>query len=166
MCDRRPTDTARARSLASLAEQGTAPAAEEGPVVDLPPRALAWVLGVELAAVVAVIATVDGPPPPSALGAAALLVLLSVAHTELATGVERNRRRVAQTSYFDLSSVWTFAGALLLPPPLAAAVVLVIYTHLWRRVWRPSGVPLHRHVYTTATVVLAATAAHEVVTGA
>ena len=55
---------------------------------------------------------------------------------------------------------------MLLPPPLAAAVVLVIYTHLWRRVWRPSGVPLQRHVYTTATVVLAATAAHEVVTGA
>ena len=107
-----------------------------------------------------------GAPPPQAIGLAALLAVLSVAHTELATGIERARRRVAQSSYFDLSSVWTFAGALLLPPPLAAAVVVVVYAHLWQRVWRPSGVPLHRHVYTTATVVLAATAAHEVVTGA
>ena len=134
--------------------------------MDLPPRALAWVLGVELAAVAAVVATVDAPPTASALELAAMLALLSVAHTELANGIERNRRRVAQTSYFDLSSVWTFAGALLLPPLLAATVVLVVYAHLWRRVWRPAGVPLHRHLYTTATVVLAATAAHEVVTGA
>nr|MBA3907900.1 GGDEF domain-containing protein [Pseudonocardiales bacterium] len=131
--------------------------------MDLPRRALAWVFGVELTAAVVVIATVDGPPPPSALGLVALLAGLSVVHTELAIGIERARRRVAQTSYFDLSSVWTFAAALLLPPPLAAAVVVVVYAHLWQRVWRPSKVPLHRHLYTTATVVLAATAAHAVV---
>ena len=138
--------------------------------MDLPPRALAWVLGVEVAAVaapvIATVAVVDAARAPQAVGLAALLAILSMAHTELATGIERARRRVAQSSYFDLSSVWTFAGALLLPPLLAAAVVVVVYAHLWRRVWRPAGVPLHRHVYTTATVVLAATAAHEVVTGA
>ena len=84
-------------------------------------------------------------------------------HTELATGIERTRRRAAETSYFDLSSVWTFAAALLLPPVLAAAVIVVVYLHLWQRVWRPNRVPLYRHVYTTATVVLAAGAAHAVV---
>ena len=87
--------------------------------MDLPPRARAWVLGVEVAAVAAplisTVATVGGAPPPQAIGLAALLAVLSVAHTELATGIERARRRVAQSSYFDLSSVWTFAGALLLP---------------------------------------------------
>jgi diguanylate cyclase (GGDEF)-like protein len=83
-------------------------------------------------------------------------------HTELATGIERARRRAGGTSYFDLSSVWTFAAALLLPPAAAALVVLVVYGHLWVRVWSPAGVPLHRHVYTTATVLLAARAAHEV----
>lgn len=133
--------------------------------MDLPPRAIAWVLSLELTAIAVVAATVDGPPPPSAIGLAVALATLSMAHTELATGIERFRRRVAQTSYFDLSSVWTFAAALLLPPPLAAAVVVVVYAHLWRRVWRPSRVPLHRHVYTTATVVLAATTAHAVVQG-
>jgi diguanylate cyclase (GGDEF)-like protein len=134
--------------------------------VDLPPRAIAWVLGVELTAVVVAVAAIEGPPSRSALGLAALLAALSVAHTELATGIERIRRRVAHTSYFDLSSVWTFAAAMLLPPPLAALVVVVVYAHLWQRVWRPARVPLHRHLYTTATVVLAVTAAHAVVDGA
>ena len=128
----------------------------------LPPRAVAVVLAVEAAAVAFVVA--GGAVPSSGdVGLAAFLALLSVVHTELATGIERIRRRAAQTSYFDLSSVWTFAAALLLPPMLAAAVIAAVYLHLWHRVWRPAKVPLHRHIYTTATVVLAAGAAHTVV---
>jgi diguanylate cyclase (GGDEF)-like protein len=125
------------------------------------------VLAVEAAAVVAVVAHLATPVRAAftgeVLALAAFLTLLSVVHTELATGIERIRRRAAETSYFDLSSVWTFAAALLLPPALAAAVIAAVYLHLWQRVWRPAKVPLHRHVYTTATVVLAAGAAHAVV---
>ena len=95
----------------------------------------------------------------------AALVLLGLVHTEIASKVERMRRRVSESSYYDLSSVWTFAAALLLPPPLAAVVVVALYSHLWVRVWRPAKSPLHRIVYTTAAVVLAAQAAHAVVTG-
>ncbi|NMH96466.1 sensor domain-containing diguanylate cyclase [Pseudonocardia acidicola] len=91
------------------------------------------------------------------------LVLFGLIHIEVATGIERVRRRVAGTSYFDLSSVWTFAAAVLLPPVLAAGVIAALYLHLWIRVWRPARVPLYRHVFTTATVVLAAYAAHAVV---
>ncbi|HET6260355.1 GGDEF domain-containing protein [Pseudonocardia sp.] len=131
----------------------------------LPARAVALVLGVEVAAVAVVIAGIS-VPTPGAVGLAAFLTLLSVVHTELATGIERIRRRAAETSYFDLSSVWTFAAALLLPPVLATAVIAAVYLHLWQRVWRPAKVPLHRHVYTTATVVLAAYAANAVVQGA
>ncbi|ANY05029.1 GGDEF domain-containing protein [Pseudonocardia sp. HH130630-07] len=99
----------------------------------------------------------------AALGALGLIAL-GVLHTELATGIERVRRRVAHASYFDLSSVWTFSGALVLPPALAGVVVIGIYSHLWWRVWRPAGAALYRHVYTTATVVLAAGAAGVIVT--
>ncbi|WP_224386530.1 GGDEF domain-containing protein [Pseudonocardia sp. ICBG1293] len=97
-----------------------------------------------------------------ALGAVGLAAL-GVLHTELATGIERVRRRVSHLLYFDLSTVWTFAAALLLPPGMAGLVVVVVYGHLWWRVWRPAGAPLYRHVYTTATVVLAAMAASVVV---
>lgn len=103
-----------------------------------------------------------GPGAGAPLLLALALTALSVLHTELATGIERTRRRAAESSYFDLSSVWTFAAALLLPPGLAALVVVTVYTHLWFRVWAPARVPLYRHVYTTATVLLAARAAHEV----
>jgi diguanylate cyclase (GGDEF)-like protein len=118
--------------------------------------AVAWVV-THLATAASVVITDE------ALALAAFLTLLSVVHTELATGIERIRRRAAETSYFDLSSVWTFAAALLLPPALAAAVIAAVYLHLWQRVWRPAKVPLHRHLYTTATVVLAAGAAHAAV---
>jgi diguanylate cyclase (GGDEF)-like protein len=131
----------------------------------LPRRAVVVVLAVEASAVALVVAG-SATPPPGAIGLAVFLTVLSVVHTALATGIERIRRRAAQTAYFDLSSVWTFAAALLLPPMLAAAVIAAVYLHLWQRVWRPAKVPLHRHVYTTATVVLAANAAHAVVQGA
>jgi diguanylate cyclase (GGDEF)-like protein len=133
----------------------------------LPTRAVALVLAVEIAAVAFVGAQwamlARAALTSDTLALAAFLTLLSVVHTELATGIERIRRRAAETSYFDLSSVWTFAAALLLPPVLAAAVIAAVYLHLWQRVWRPSKVPLHRHLYTTATVVLAAGAAHAAV---
>jgi diguanylate cyclase (GGDEF)-like protein len=126
----------------------------------LPARAVAAVLAVEVATIAVVAVTAPAVPSVPEILLAGTIAGLSVVHTELATGIERIRRRTAETSYFDLSSVWTFAAALLLPPAPAAAMVVVVYAHLWQRVWRPAQVPLHRHVYTTATVVLAATAAH------
>ena len=104
-------------------------------------------------------------PQSRDLGLAGALALFGIVHTEVAGTVERMRRRVSGTSYYDLSSVWTFAAALLLPPPLTAAVVVAVYLHLWVRVWRPAKSLLYRNVYTTAVVVLAAQAAHAVVVG-
>ena len=130
----------------------------------LPIRAVVGVLAVEAIAIGVVALTSSTPLTSNDGGLAGFLVLLSVVHTELATGIERIRRRTAETSYFDLSSVWTFAAALLLPSVLAAAVIVVVYAHLWHRVWRPAKVPPYRHVYTTATVLLAAVVAHAVVT--
>jgi diguanylate cyclase (GGDEF)-like protein len=146
----------------TVVNQPSSPQARGWELWRLPARTVAVVLVVELGALALVVATATLPTLADA-GLAAFLALLSVVHTELATGIERARRRAAETSYFDLSSVWTFAAALLLPPVLAAAVIGAVYLHLWQRVWRPARVPLYRHVYTTATVVLAAGAAHGMV---
>ncbi|TCK24945.1 GGDEF domain-containing protein [Pseudonocardia endophytica] len=130
------------------------------PVWSQPGRIIALLSVVELAAAgLSVVGLVTEPPAAAVWLGALGLAFLGVVHTELATGIERVRRRVAHSSYFDLSSVWTFAGAVLLPPAAASLVVVVIYAHLWARVWRPAGAPLYRHVYTTATVVLACQAA-------
>jgi diguanylate cyclase (GGDEF)-like protein len=88
-----------------------------------------------------------------------VLAVVGVLHTEIALRVERARRRVTPSPHIDLSSVWTFAAALLLPPLLASVGVAVIYLHLYVRVWRPTRQPAYRWVFTTCTVVLSVHAA-------
>lgn len=95
----------------------------------------------------------------SSLAVLAALAVVGVLHTEIALRVERARRRVTPSPHIDLSSVWTFAAALLLPPLLAAAVVAVVYLHLLARVWRPTKQPVYRWSFTTCTVFLAVHAA-------
>ena len=129
----------------------------------LPARLLGSVLVVEL--LVAVLLVVDGvrgglgqltAQRAAVLGA---LAVAGVLHTETALRVERMRRRVTPSPHVDLSSVWTFAAALLLPPLLAGVSVVVIYLHLYLRVWRPTRIPAYRWAFTTATVLLAVHAA-------
>ena len=130
------------------------------PVWQLPPPVLATVLVVEVAAVALLaIGLLDRPVPTSAeLWTGAVLCALGVAYNELAVGVERERRRLGGASHIDLSSVWTFAAALLLPGADAAVVAAVVLLHLWARAWR-QWVPLHRQLFSVATVVLACIAA-------
>lgn len=132
----------------------------------IPRRLFGALLLVEVLAVAVVV--LDGSlwPPDvteARLWTAAVLVTAGILHTEAALGVERMRRRVDQTAHLDLSSVWTFAAALLLPGCMATAVVLLVYLHLFLRAWRPSGFPPYRVVFSTATVVLAVHAAIAVV---
>jgi diguanylate cyclase (GGDEF)-like protein len=127
------------------------------PLWEVPARLVVSVLVVETTAVGLVVAIVVSTPAPDVgqLLRAALLAALGLVHTEIAIGVERIRRRVtAGSNHANLSSVWTFAGALVLPPELAAAVAVVLHMHVWARTGRPR-VPLYRSVFSAATIVLA-----------
>lgn len=129
---------------------------------------IALLIGVEIAAVaVSVVDGVSVPPVVTSTGllVVAVLTVAGVVHTEASLGVERARRREDETPHIDLSSVWTFAAAVLVPG-LATIVVLPVYLHLYLRAWRPAGFPLHRVVFSTATVVLAVHAAGAVVRAA
>jgi diguanylate cyclase (GGDEF)-like protein len=128
----------------------------------LPGRLILPVLLVEFTAS----ALVLGQIPTTRLDSRIILLALSIGglgvlHAEIALRVERVRRRITDTPHVDFSSVWTFAGAVLLPPAVAATVAIVVFTHLWIRSWRPQ-VRIYRHVYSTATIVLACLAAAEV----
>ena len=68
------------------------------------------------------------------------------------------RKQLGGPLHVDLCSVWTFAGALVLPPVLAVGVAVVVHTHLWWRSWRPR-LPLYKQLFSTSTVVLACLAA-------
>jgi diguanylate cyclase (GGDEF)-like protein len=134
------------------------------PLWEMPRRLVASILVVEATAVglVAAIAARQPVPDDSQALLATVLVALAVVHTELSIGVERIRRRVGVDNHVDLTSIWTFAAALVLPPLLAVAVAVAVQGHVWLRTARPR-VPLYRSVFTTTTIVLAILAASAVV---
>lgn len=87
----------------------------------------------------------------------ATLALLSVLHLEANRRIERLRELAAEgTQYVDLKSIWTFAGLLLLPPPLVAALIVVTYTHSWLRIGQ--RILPHRWYFSASTIVLASAA--------
>lgn len=128
----------------------------------LPGRVLVVILAVEALVVGTLMASAGSTfqtPLPDIVWPFGVLVLAAVLSTEASLGVERVRHRSDESPHIDLSSVWAFAAAVLLPAFAASLVVLVIYAHIYVRVWCRSEVPLHRVVFSTATVVLAVQAA-------
>lgn len=135
-------------------------------VRELPGRVQALLLLVEVLAVALLVPAVLLTGGPALLGAAPValaLALAAVVHTECALGVERARHRLETAPHADLTSVWTFAGALLLPAPAAVGLVVLVHLHLHLRAWRPLGVPPHRAVFSTAVLALSVLAAVAVV---
>ncbi|ALG08998.1 hypothetical protein AOZ06_20615 [Kibdelosporangium phytohabitans] len=85
----------------------------------------------------------------------AVLLGAAVVQAELSAQAERMRRFFASNPHVNMTSVWLFAAALLLPLYLACALALLMYTHLWWRVWRSvPRVRLYRVVCSAATAVL------------
>jgi diguanylate cyclase (GGDEF)-like protein len=124
---------------------------ETGPV-------LALILTVEAAAVA--VTTLLGwldAVRPADLAVLAIIIGLGLAMGEATRHVERVRRRFNDTPHVNLTSVWTFSAALVLPPVLVPVVVAVLYLHLfWRSWYRVRGVHAYRLVFTASTVVLSA----------
>jgi diguanylate cyclase (GGDEF)-like protein len=136
------------------------------PVWSVPRPVLGIVVVVELAALGTLLAGIPGgfrsPSGPWPL-VFVVLAAAGIVSVEASLGVERTRRRTDETPHIDLSSVWAFAAAALLPGALAGLVVIVSYGHLYLRVWRPLEVPPHRVLFSAATVVLAVQAAAAVI---
>jgi diguanylate cyclase (GGDEF)-like protein len=85
-----------------------------------------------------------------------IIVCLGVTMGELSRHVERVRRRFNDTPHVNLTSVWTFSAALVLPPALTPILIGILYVHLfWRSWYRVRGVRPYRLVFTASTVVLA-----------
>uniref|UniRef100_UPI003F4951BA GGDEF domain-containing protein n=1 Tax=Amycolatopsis sp. CA-096443 TaxID=3239919 RepID=UPI003F4951BA len=129
----------------------------------IPPSLRAYVLVVYGAAAAAVASTAFLlPVTRSDLGRFGMLAGCAAACIELTRRVERQReyRRAATAPYQDTKSVWSFAAALVLPPVLAAAMVVLTYAVAWWRVWpRPRPVPFYRWGFSCATVLCGTQAA-------
>jgi diguanylate cyclase (GGDEF)-like protein len=121
-------------------------------------RVLVFILFVELATVaLTVLLAASSTIDTDALVTLGVIIGLGIAMGEATRHVERVRRRFTDTPHVNLTSVWTFSAALVLPPVLTPIVIVAIYLHLfWRSWYRVRSVHPYRLVFTASTVILAA----------
>jgi diguanylate cyclase (GGDEF)-like protein len=82
-----------------------------------------------------------------------LLLALAIGFEESATRTARIQRRISGQLKRNMTSVWTVAGAIALPTPLAVLLVLAVVVHIWFRQQRPVGHQLYRSWFTASTQV-------------
>ncbi len=95
------------------------------------------------------------------LGRLAVLVGCALVNIVLIQHIERKREysRNSKVAYVDTRAAWTFAALIVLPLPLATAMVL-ISSIAWGRVYPIAGRGLlHRWIFTNSTVLLGSFAA-------
>ena len=117
---------------------------------------LAYVLTVQAAAIGTTFALVSHQRVDSVdLTMLAGIIALGIVKEEMTRHVERMRRRFSDTPHQNMTSVWTLAAALVLPPGLAVVVVAVLYAHLWLRTWHPvRTVRVWKLVFSASAVTL------------
>jgi diguanylate cyclase (GGDEF)-like protein len=127
---------------------------------EVPRRLVAPVFTVELTALALMVFGLLATAPESDdIRTAVLVCVLGVLHTEISRDVERVRRRITgEELHVDLGSVWFFMAAVLLPPGYAAAVTVVVHSHIWYRAAYRRAL-LYRQVFNSATMVISAFAA-------
>jgi diguanylate cyclase (GGDEF)-like protein len=125
-----------------------------------PLPAIAYTLGVELvvvAGIVAVLVLGAAPAGPDWVRFGILLGFASV-HMFLSRRQEETRRNRMDTVHIDLTSIWTFGAALVLPLPLALLCVVAVRFQRWFVARRP----LYRFVFATVVIVASVLAVHGV----
>jgi|KBSSwiStaDraftv2_1062776.scaffolds.fasta_scaffold03277_20 diguanylate cyclase (GGDEF)-like protein len=125
------------------------------------PRALLFaLLGVEtLAAGLSALAVVNAGSTGSSWLRLGLLLALCVGFEEFSLHVSRLRLMVRGVLFADMTSVWVFAGVLVLPGGYAVTLAALIGCHTALRRDRINSSPLYRRAYTTSTWMLSCLAA-------
>jgi diguanylate cyclase (GGDEF)-like protein len=119
------------------------------------PRAmLAFVLSVDvLIFLVALCLIINTSPVASDITRLAVLLCLWVFFEEISFRIARFRIRLATYGHVDMTSVWTFAGALVLPPALTVLLCAIVLGYAWLRHERHSGMRAYRQVFGAAVVI-------------
>jgi diguanylate cyclase (GGDEF)-like protein len=92
-------------------------------------------------------------PTVSDVSRLAILLALWIVFEQISSRIARLRVRLAAYGHVDMTSVWTFAGALLLPPALTVLLCSVVLGYAWIRHERQSGMRAYRQVFGAAVVV-------------
>lgn len=125
-------------------------------VCRVPRRVLSYVLAVEAIAAATTAATwFLMPVTRSDWIRFAILAACTILHVEVTRGVERSRHIVNGAGpSMNTDAVWCIAAVMALPVALASAIVVLVFTWSWIRVWRGRR-PLYRWVFSGATVLIA-----------
>ncbi|HET6209751.1 MAG TPA: GGDEF domain-containing protein [Jatrophihabitans sp.] len=132
------------------------------------PRALrAYVLAVEAAVTLPAVALWFLNPWPSSadVGRFGLLLLMAMGFEEISSRIAQLRAKLAIHSHVDMTSVWTFAAAVVLPAALIAPLCALVLFNAWLRHGRQSGIKPYRNMFAGAVVIFASFAARVAVTG-
>lgn len=86
----------------------------------------------------------------------AILAAGATLHIQLTQRQEERRRNRTKTVLIDLTAVWTFSAAIILPIPLSLLIVLLIRTQHWFIARRPA----HNFIFSSITHGLAGVVAH------
>ena len=123
-----------------------------------PPRVIAFMLGLEaVAAVVLALSFVHSPIPHARDWVNfAFLVGGATIHIQLTQRQEERRRNRPKKVLIDLTAVWTFSAALILPIPLTLLVVFLVRLQHWFIARRPA----HNFIFASITHGLAGAVAH------
>ena len=128
-----------------------------------PRRLIIALVSVEFVALlIGCLALATAQPSAQSWRRLAVLFALGVVFEELARKVGKQRLLISSGPQPDMTSVWTFAGTVILAPGYAALLAAVLATYLWIRQQRGTGQYLYRKVYSGATIVLACLAASAV----
>ena len=115
---------------------------------------LAFVLATDaLMFLVALCLIINADPVVSDVVRLGILLALWVVFEEISSRIARLRVRLAAYGHVDMTSVWTFAGALVLPPSLTVLLCVVVLGYAWIRHEREIGMRAYRQVFGAAVVV-------------
>ncbi|WP_284745726.1 sensor domain-containing diguanylate cyclase [Amycolatopsis sp. RTGN1] len=122
------------------------------------PVQVAFMLAAEAVAVVILAVAFARSPIPSGNDWInfAILAAGATVHIQLTQRQEERRRNRTKTVLIDLTAVWTFSAAMILPVPLILFVIAVIRAQHWFIARRPA----HNFVFSSITHGLAGTLAH------
>ena len=122
----------------------------------LPARVVAWVLGWEaVTLLVGWLVTAGARVDAEDWGHLGVLALAATGHVALCWRREQTSRSRSGV-HLDLTSMWFFAGLLVLPMPLV--LLLAVVTRV--QYWFVSRRPAHRYVFSTASICLSLLTAH------
>jgi diguanylate cyclase (GGDEF)-like protein len=86
-----------------------------------------------------------------------ILAACATVHIQLTRRQEERRRNRVTAVHIDLSGIWVFPGALLLPIHLTLLLIVIVRTQRWFNSRRPP----HKFIFTSLTHAVSAWLAHE-----